>query len=90
MELINECSQRFAEDKDFRLLVMLGSYFHGLHADECFTIQIVDSIMALFRVDFSGRGELSERQQKVRFLLSQLYITHTYSTNLKLAQVRVP
>ena len=27
--------------------------------------QIVDSIMALFRVDFSGRGELSERQQKV-------------------------
>ncbi|KAI9511634.1 Rad51-domain-containing protein [Russula earlei] len=46
MELINECSQRFAEDKDFRLL-------------------IVDSIMALFRVDFSGRGELSERQQKV-------------------------
>ncbi|KAG6380847.1 Rad51-domain-containing protein [Boletus reticuloceps] len=47
MELINECSLRFAEDKDFRLL-------------------IVDSIMALFRVDFSGRGELSERQQKVR------------------------
>lgn len=26
--------------------------------------QIMDSIMALFRVDFSGRGELSERQQK--------------------------
>ena len=24
--------------------------------------------MALFRVDFSGRGELSERQQKVREL----------------------
>ncbi|KAI9458850.1 Rad51-domain-containing protein [Lactarius psammicola] len=47
MELINECSQRFAEDKDFRL------------------IKIVDSIMALFRVDFSGRGELSERQQKL-------------------------
>ncbi|KAG2155618.1 Rad51-domain-containing protein [Suillus clintonianus] len=46
MELISECSMRFAEDKDFRLL-------------------IVDSIMALFRVDFSGRGELSERQQKV-------------------------
>ncbi|KAF5388550.1 hypothetical protein D9757_004614 [Collybiopsis confluens] len=39
MELINECSLRFAEDKDFRLL-------------------IVDSIMALFRVDFSGRGDL--------------------------------
>ncbi|KAI0292919.1 putative DMC1 protein [Russula brevipes] len=53
MELINECSQRFAEDKDFRLL-------------------IVDSIMALFRVDFSGRGELSERQQKLAQMLSKL------------------
>ena len=31
--------------------------------------------MALFRVDFSGRGELSERQQKVmnRFFLNALY-----------------
>ncbi|KAF8480144.1 Rad51-domain-containing protein [Russula ochroleuca] len=53
MELINECSQRFAEDKDFRLL-------------------IVDSIMALFRVDFSGRGELSERQQKLQTLAQML------------------
>ncbi|KAG1757123.1 Rad51-domain-containing protein [Suillus lakei] len=51
MELISECSMRFAEDKDFRLL-------------------IVDSIMALFRVDFSGRGELSERQQKIAVLIT--------------------
>lgn len=53
MELIDECSIRFAEDKDFRLL-------------------IVDSIMALFRVDYSGRGELSERQQKLAQMLSKL------------------
>ncbi|KAF8922068.1 putative DMC1 protein [Mucidula mucida] len=53
MELINECSLRFAEDKDFRVL-------------------IVDSIMALFRVDYSGRGELSERQQKLAQMLSRL------------------
>ncbi|KAG1857543.1 Rad51-domain-containing protein [Suillus tomentosus] len=53
MELISECSMRFAEDKDFRLL-------------------IVDSIMALFRVDFSGRGELSERQQKLAQVMSKL------------------
>ncbi|KAI0697606.1 Rad51-domain-containing protein [Cytidiella melzeri] len=53
MELINECSMRFAEDKDYRLL-------------------IVDSIMALFRTDFSGRGELSERQQKLAQMLSKL------------------
>lgn len=32
-------------------------------------VKIVDSIMALFRVDYSGRGELSERQQKVSYLL---------------------
>ena len=28
--------------------------------------------MALFRVDFSGRGELSERQQKLAQVLSRL------------------
>lgn len=28
--------------------------------------------MALFRVDFSGRGELSERQQKLAQMLSRL------------------
>ncbi|KAH9950889.1 Rad51-domain-containing protein [Amylocystis lapponica] len=34
--------------------------------------KIVDSIMALFRTDFSGRGELSERQQKMLSKLSKL------------------
>ncbi|KAF7793437.1 hypothetical protein EIP86_004549 [Pleurotus ostreatoroseus] len=34
--------------------------------------QIVDSIMALFRTDYSGRGELSERQQKMLSKLSKL------------------
>lgn len=41
----------------------------------CFSInlvQIIDSIMALFRVDFSGRGELAERQQKLAQMLSRL------------------
>ncbi|KAJ3558548.1 hypothetical protein NM688_g863 [Phlebia brevispora] len=68
MELINECSMRFAEDKDFRLL-------------------IVDSIMALFRTDYSGRGELSERQQKVtrRVLLSVMYLSTCY--DMQLAQM---
>jgi meiotic recombination protein DMC1 len=61
MELINECSLRFAEDKDFRLLVGFAILL-GLNPNSS---QIVDSIMALFRVDYSGRGELSERQQKV-------------------------
>ena len=30
-----------------------------------FRMIIVDSVIALFRVEFTGRGELSERQQKV-------------------------
>lgn len=49
--------------------------------------KIVDSIMALFRVDFSGRGELSERQQKViyrRFFRRTLCLL----ASSQLAQVR--
>lgn len=33
---------------------------------------MVDSIIALFRTDFSGRGELAERQQKLNCVLSRL------------------
>lgn len=36
-------------------------------------VKIIDSIMALFRVDYSGRGELSERQQKVRSIQVSRY-----------------
>jgi len=65
MELINECSLRFAEDKDFRLLVKWSSLILSRLLTVLWGFEIIDSIMALFRVDFSGRGELSERQQKV-------------------------
>lgn len=44
-------------------------------AEERFSLLIVDSVMALFRVDFSGRGELSERQQKLGKMLSKLMKT---------------
>lgn len=40
--------------------------------EEPFSLLIVDSIMALFRVDFTGRGELSERQQKLAQFLNRL------------------
>ena len=49
--------------------------------------KIVDSIMALFRVDFSGRGELSERQQKVIYSMFSLTITYLLALS-QLAQVR--
>ena len=34
----------------------------GAMIDDQFALLVVDSIMAPFRVDFSGRGELAERQ----------------------------
>ncbi|CCX04691.1 Similar to Meiotic recombination protein DLH1; acc. no. P50265 [Pyronema omphalodes CBS 100304] len=37
-----------------------------------YRLLIVDSIMACFRVDFCGRGELSERQQKLGQMLAKL------------------
>jgi len=40
--------------------------------EDCFSLVIVDSIMALYRVDYSGRGQLSERQQDLGQFLSKL------------------
>lgn len=37
-----------------------------------FKLLIIDSIMALFRVDFNGRGEIADRQQKLGLMLSRL------------------
>lgn len=37
-----------------------------------FKLLIIDSIMALFRVDFTGRGEIADRQQKLGKMLSRL------------------
>lgn len=40
--------------------------------EEEFALLVVDSIMAPFRVDFTGRGELSERQQVLGRTLSRM------------------
>lgn len=37
-----------------------------------YRLLIVDSIISLFRVEFSGRGELADRQQKLNVMLSRL------------------
>merc|ERR1719291_1091977 len=53
-----------------QLLVQAASL---MVADEDrFALLVIDSIMGIFRVDFSGRGELSERQQKLGKVLSSL------------------
>lgn len=41
-------------------------------AEEQYSLLVVDSITALLRVDFSGRGELAERQQKLARMMSCL------------------
>lgn len=41
-------------------------------AEEPFKLLIMDSITANLRVDFSGRGELAERQQRLGQLLACL------------------
>ncbi|KAI3729453.1 hypothetical protein L6452_18112 [Arctium lappa] len=51
--------------------------FPGAHVVQVFispssTTQIVDSVIALFRVDFTRRGELAELQQKPDQMLSRL------------------
>ncbi len=37
-----------------------------------YRLLIIDSIMACFRVDYCGRGELADRQQKLNQFLSKL------------------
>ncbi|CAO3691462.1 unnamed protein product [Umbelopsis ramanniana] len=52
-----------------------------------YKLLIVDSIIALFRCDYSGRGELAERQQKLGLMLNRLlkiseeYNVAVYVTN---------
>lgn len=41
-------------------------------AEDPFKLLIMDSLTSLFRVDFSGRGELADRQQKLGTMLSKL------------------
>ncbi|OZJ03230.1 hypothetical protein BZG36_03440 [Bifiguratus adelaidae] len=52
-----------------------------------YRLLVIDSIIALFRTDYSGRGELAERQQKLNAMLNRLskiaeeYNVAVYITN---------
>lgn len=75
MDLIVYLAAEFAADGSFRLLVRFPT--HLITVTPAVTalppsLQIVDSILALFRVDYSGRGELSERQQRLNLMLARL------------------
>ena len=64
------------------LLNKVAEFFVGNE----YRLLIIDSIMALFRVDFTGRGELNERQQKLNQFLSKL--THVAEGLSKLLSMR--
>ncbi|MEW5299067.1 MAG: hypothetical protein WDW36_002116 [Sanguina aurantia] len=51
---------------------LLISVCANMAADQCYKLLVIDSITALFRVDFTGRGELADRQQKLNQMLSKL------------------
>src|SRR3989338_6782190 len=67
----------------FNLMTQLAAKM----SEDSFALLIIDSVTALFRVDFSGRGELAERQQKLGKYLSRLmklaeeYNVAVYITN---------
>ncbi|CAO3619832.1 unnamed protein product [Cunninghamella echinulata] len=72
-------------DHQIELMVDIAARF----AEEkgIYRLLVVDSIISLFRCDYSGRGELAERQQKLNLLLSRLtklaeeYNVAVYLTN---------
>ncbi|KAL9066430.1 MAG: hypothetical protein Q9161_007569 [Pseudevernia consocians] len=55
-------------EHQLELLNTLSSSF----ASNEYRLLIIDSIMACFRVDYCGRGELADRQQKLNQFLSKL------------------
>ncbi|XP_067939107.1 meiotic recombination protein DMC1/LIM15 homolog [Watersipora subatra] len=63
-------ARAYTSEHQFELLDFVAAKFH--EEPGVFKLLVVDSIMALFRVDFSGRGELADRQQKLAQMLSRL------------------
>ncbi|XP_023715414.1 meiotic recombination protein DMC1/LIM15 homolog [Cryptotermes secundus] len=63
-------ARAYTSEHQYDLLDYVAAKFH--EEAGVFKLLIVDSVMALFRVDFSGRGELADRQQKLAQLMSRL------------------
>ncbi|XP_039163190.1 meiotic recombination protein DMC1 homolog [Eucalyptus grandis] len=55
-------------EHQYNLLLSLAAKM----SEEPFRFLIVDSVIALFRVEYNGRGELAGRQQKLAQMLSRL------------------
>ncbi|XP_056649060.1 meiotic recombination protein DMC1/LIM15 homolog [Diorhabda sublineata] len=63
-------ARAYNSEHQFELLNNVAAKFH--EEAGIFKLLIIDSIMALFRVDFNGRGEMANRQQKLGQMMSRL------------------
>ncbi|GAB5371926.1 hypothetical protein AAMO2058_001622000 [Amorphochlora amoebiformis] len=61
-------ARAFTHEHQMELLVSAAAKM----IEERYSLMIIDSATALFRVDFTGRGQLAERQQKLAQFLSKL------------------
>ncbi|XP_035224821.1 meiotic recombination protein DMC1/LIM15 homolog isoform X1 [Stegodyphus dumicola] len=60
----------FTSEHQMEILDLVAMKFH--EEGGVYKLLVIDSVMALFRVDYSGRGELADRQQKLAQMLSKL------------------
>lgn len=63
-------ARAYNSEHQYELLKNVSAKFH--EEAGVFKLLIVDSIMALFRVDYTGRGEMADRQQKLGQMMSRL------------------
>lgn len=61
-------ARAFTHEQQMNLITNAAAHM----SEDQYRIMIIDSITALFRVDFSGRGELAERQQTIAKMMSTL------------------
>ncbi|XP_063889189.1 meiotic recombination protein DMC1/LIM15 homolog isoform X1 [Scylla paramamosain] len=74
-------TRAFTSEHQFEILDHVAAQFH--EEPGIFKLLIIDSIMALFRVDFSGRGELADRQQRLAQYLSRLQkVSEEYNVSI--------
>ncbi|KAI9138068.1 RecA-like protein DMC1 [Paraphysoderma sedebokerense] len=62
-------ARAYNSEHQFDLLTELTARFAE---EKTYRLLVIDSIMALFRVDYSGRGELADRQQKLNQFMARL------------------
>ncbi|XP_019768512.1 meiotic recombination protein DMC1/LIM15 homolog [Dendroctonus ponderosae] len=63
-------ARAYNSEHQYELLNSVSDKFH--EEPGMFKLLIIDSIMALFRVDFTGSAEMTERQSKLGLMLSKL------------------